>query len=75
MLSIKYTVVKYNGLYEKAKTKNISSRRSFPLLPDIREMLLGMQKQEQEYRQMFGSEYQDNPFQAVPEAKVKPPTP
>jgi len=61
-IAIKYTVVQYNGLYEKAKTKNISSRRSFPLLPDIREMLLELQKQEQEYRQMFGSEYQDNPY-------------
>jgi len=62
MLFIKYTVVQYNGLYEKAKTKNISSRRSFPLLPDIREMLLELQKQEQEYRRLFGSEYQDNPY-------------
>ena len=62
MLSIKYTVVQYNGLYEKAKTKNLSSRRSFPLLPDIREMLIEMQKQEQEYRRLFGGEYQDNPY-------------
>ena len=62
-LTIKHTVVVHDGLCEKKdKTKNASSRRSFPLVPDIRTLLLGLRSQEQANRRLMGKEYQESPY-------------
>jgi len=61
-LTIKHMVVKHDGLFEKDKTKNAASRRTFPLVPDIRELLLGLRSQEQENRRLFGREYHESPY-------------
>lgn len=39
-VTIKHTVAKISTIVEKDKTKNASSRRSFPLLPEIKTLLL-----------------------------------
>lgn len=46
MLTIQSTVVKVTKIVEKDTTKNASSRRSFPLIPEIRELLLKMKEQQ-----------------------------
>lgn len=61
-LLVKHTRVKMQTEVAKNKTKTKSSRRSFPLLPDVRELLLEAKEQEQENRRLFGSEYIENPY-------------
>ena len=62
MLTVKRTVVVYNTVIEKNKTKNHSSKRSYPLLPEIKELLLGLWKQREENRKLFGKEFIDNGY-------------
>ena len=61
-LTIRHTVVQVETLVEKDKTKNVSSRRSFPLLPEIAELLQGLKKQETENRKFFKKEYNENNY-------------
>ena len=61
-LTIKHTVVQVEKLVEKDKTKNASSHRSFPLLPEIAEMLQDLKQREKESRKLFGKEYHDNDY-------------
>lgn len=56
-LTIKHTVVQVEKLVEKDKTKNASSHRSFPLIPEIKEILLELRKQETLNRKLFGRSY------------------
>lgn len=62
VLSIKHTVVKVTKVVEKDKTKNNTSRRSFPLLPDVRNMLLDLKQQEKESQKLFGKAYRQNDY-------------
>lgn len=61
-LTVKHTVVQVEKLIEKDKTKNASSRRSFPLLPEVAELLQSLKRCETENRKMFGREYYDNDY-------------
>lgn len=61
-LMIKHTVCMVSKRFEKDKTKNESSRRSFPLLPDIKNLLLDLKQQESENRKAFGKEYNENDY-------------
>jgi len=61
-VNIKHTVSKVTKIVEKDKTKNASSRRSFPLLPDIKKLLLKIKQQESENRKLFGREYAENDY-------------
>ena len=61
-LTIKHTVVKMRTAVTKDKTKTKSSYRTFPLLPDVRELLLEAKEREGEFRRMFGKEYVENPY-------------
>jgi len=61
-LTIKHTVSKVTRAVEKDKTKNASSRRSFPLIPEIQSMLLELKKREAENRRAFGKEYASNDY-------------
>ena len=61
-ITIKHTVSKCTKVVEKDKTKNASSRRSFPLLPDIKRLLFEIKQQENENRKMFGKEYVVNNY-------------
>ncbi len=61
-LSIKHTVVKNSSVVEKDKTKNKSSERVYPLLPDIKQILLTIQKQQRKNREIFGNCYVENDY-------------
>lgn len=56
-LLIKHTVVKVTSIVEKDKTKSKSSYRSFPLLPEMREMFLSIKGAKDENRKLFGKSY------------------
>ena len=47
---------------EKDKTKNKPSYRSFPLFPEIRELLLQLKEEEQKNREFFGDTYVENDY-------------
>jgi len=61
-LIIKHTVVKQKSLVAKDKTKNAASRRTFPLTPETRKLLLQLRDAEQANRRLFGREYNENPY-------------
>lgn len=62
IITIKHTVVRFTKVVEKDSTKNASSFRSYPLTPDIKEILLSLKQQEQENRRLFGKQYIDNDY-------------
>ncbi len=61
-LSIQHTVVKVTTTIEKNKTKNTSSYRSFPLVDDIRDLLLQERKRQEDNRRLFGKGYCNSPY-------------
>ena len=61
-VTIKHTVVKQTTLVVKDKTKNASSYRSFPLLPETRTLFLDLKEQETENRKLFGNTYTENDY-------------
>lgn len=62
IVTIKHTVSKVSKTVEKDKTKNASSRRSFPLLPEIRKLLFDIRRQENENKKLFGKNYALNDY-------------
>lgn len=70
-LLICHTVVKINQTVKKDKTKSKSSFRSFPLIPDIKELLLEEKNKQLNHRKEFGSSYIESPYIFV-WADVKP---
>ncbi len=61
-LTIKHTVTQVFYVVEKDKTKNAASHRSFPLMPEIRKMLLDLKEQDKANRKLFGREYTVNDY-------------
>lgn len=62
-VTIKHTVVCYDKMvFQKDSTKNDSSLRSFPLLPEVKEILLSLKAQEQENKKLFGKSYNNNDY-------------
>ena len=61
-LTIRHTVCRIKTVTEKDKTKNKSSHRSFPLLPEAREIFLEAKAQEAENRRLLGKGYQSNDY-------------
>ncbi len=61
-LQIAHTVVKVNSTVCKDKTKNASSYRSFPLIDEIKQLLLAERKKQTQNRKEFGKEYIQNPY-------------
>ena len=56
-LSICHTVVKVTSVVEKDKTKNRTSRRTFPLTPEARAIFAEAKRKEIENRRLFGADY------------------
>lgn len=56
-LTVKHTVVKVTQTVAKDKTKSKSSHRSFPLLPEMRELFLSLQARQLENQRLFGKAY------------------
>ena len=61
-ISIRHTVVVNSTVTRKDKTKNASSRRTYPLLPDIEKLLLDMKTEQEKNKQLFGNCYIDNGY-------------
>lgn len=61
-LTIRHTVSKVTKPVEKDKTKNASSYRSFPLLPEARAIFLQALSDQRTNRRLFGKAYQENPY-------------
>lgn len=62
IITIKHTVVRYTTIVEKDNTKNASSYRSYPITPDVKNILLMLKEQEKKNRRLFGSEYVENDY-------------
>lgn len=61
-LTVRHTVSKVTVAVEKDKTKNASSYRSFPLMPEIRALLLHEQEKQKENRRLFGKSYKNTDY-------------
>lgn len=61
-ITICHTVVRIGEVIKKDKTKNETSRRSYPLTPKIIECLKMLEKRENENRRFFGREFDDNDY-------------
>lgn len=61
-MTIRHTVSKVTKAIAKDKTKNASSRRTFPLTPEVLEIFQSAKWQEEQHRIMFGREYQENNY-------------
>ncbi len=61
-MTIRHTVTKVTDTVAKDKTKNASSRRTFPLMDEAVEIFRTAKCQEQQNRLAFGREYQENPY-------------
>ena len=56
-LTVKHTVVKVSKTVAKDKTKSKSSYRSFPLLPEMRELFAALLENQRENSRLFGKSY------------------
>ena len=62
VLTIKHTVVKIYETVEKDKAKSKSSYRSFPLLPEMRDLFLELKQEQRENKRLFGKYYIENDY-------------
>jgi len=61
-IKIEHTVVKMMTVEYKDKTKSKTSARTFPLLADVREVLLKLKEKQNESRKIFGNTYKDSDY-------------
>lgn len=61
-ISIRHTVVKMLTIHAKDKTKSGASRRTYELLPELKEMLLHLKEDEELNRLIYGADYIDNSY-------------
>ena len=61
-MTIRHTVSKVTEVVAKDKTKNASSRRSFPLSPEAEAIFRRAKELEQQNRVAFGQEYRESPY-------------
>lgn len=62
LVKIRHTVSKVTKAVEKDKTKSKSSRRSFPLTEEARQIFLRAKADESENQKLFGKDYQKNDY-------------
>ena len=61
-VTIRHTISKCTTVVAKDKTKNAASRRSYPMLPELRDMLLAEKEKEKTNRRLFGKTYVENSY-------------
>ena len=61
-ITIRRTVSKCMTVVAKDKTKNTSSRRSFPRTNDVKKLLLDLREQQKKDKEFFGNTYQDSSY-------------
>lgn len=59
---IKSTVVRFSEIVEKDTTKNQASHRTYPMTPEIKEMLLSIRERQQEMKELIGNCYVDSGY-------------
>lgn len=61
-VSIQNTVVQFNTVLEKETTKTKSSRRTYPMSPEIVNILLKIKSRQDEMKKTLGAGYHDNGY-------------
>ena len=61
-IEIKHTVVKNLTVVAKDKTKTAASKRSYPLLPEVRELLLRVKDEQQKFAGWYGAAYRKSDY-------------
>ena len=61
-ISINHTVVGGSQIVAKDSTKSYCSMRTYELLPDVKDLLLKLKAQQEDYKQRLGSGYHDNDY-------------
>ena len=61
-ISINHTVVGGSHIVAKDSTKSYCSRRTYELLPDVKDLLLKLKDQQEDYRLRLGSGYHNNDY-------------
>ena len=61
-ITINHTVVGGSHIIAKDSTKSYCSRRTYQLLPDVKDLLLKLREQQKDYRQRLGSSYHENDY-------------
>jgi len=61
-IQIAHTVVKLNTTVRKDKTKSASSYRSFPLISEIKELLIAERKRQEKNKKEFKTAYVNSPY-------------
>ena len=61
-LTINHTVVKNLTITASDSTKTASSRRTYPLLPDVKEILMAVRKEQCDSKALFGAGYNDSDY-------------
>ena len=60
--TIRRTVTKVSKVVAKDKTKNLTSRRSFPMTAEIKELFLSLKAQQKKDKKFYGNTYFDNDY-------------
>lgn len=60
--TIEATVVRFSEILEKQSTKNQASHRTYPMTPEIKQMLLSIRKKQQEMKELLDSSYVDSGY-------------
>ena len=61
-ITINHTVVGGSHIVAKDSTKSYCSRRTYELLPDVKDLLLKLKDQQEDYKQRLGSGYHNNDY-------------
>lgn len=61
-LEIKHTIVKMKTVMAEDTTKTKASRRTYPLLPEVKELLLEIQKKQSDNKNLFGDSYHESDY-------------
>lgn len=60
--TIQSTVVRFSEVVEKDTTKNQASHRTYPMIPEVKQMFLSIRERQQSMRELIGSCYIDNGY-------------
>ncbi len=61
-VKINHTITQTLTLTAKDRTKTASSKREYPLLPELKEMLKTIQSEQKKNKKFFGKFYQENDY-------------
>ena len=61
-ITINHTVVGGSHIVAKDSTKSYCSRRTYELLPDVKDLLLRLKDQQEDYKERLGSGYHNNDY-------------